>query len=346
MEPLLNYALDGNGVSVHVDINDYDVVKDCIYKGEHYSVRDNGSVLRHQCEGKRKRKLDNVWSFGMSNKNTGYMDFCGERVHRIVATAFHGPAPSDQHVVDHIDTNRQNNRPEKLRWLTKLENILNNEITRKKVELICGSIEAFLENPALLYGHESEDKNFFWMRNVTKEEARISLEKLTKWAKTPTKPKGGYMGEWVFQDTPRVGYTPAIRFDEPIIPETIEEEESEPLKTQSLTPNAIQLNWKYPVRFPCCPLDYSGNPLEAYMANLGEGKLFSTNDFGDSSVLRFGMPQPDCLWVMCDIRIGWKTHALTKITFEDGIFYHENKGVYDIGDEPEELFDSILKGEY
>ena len=346
MGALLTYAWDENKVLVHVDINDYDVTKDCVYNGEYYSVRDNGSVLRHQCDGKRKRKLDNVWSFGVPNKNTGYMDFCGERVHRIVATAFHGPAPSGQHVVDHIDTNRQNNRPENLRWLTKLENILNNEITRKKVELICGSIEAFLENPALLYGHESEDKNFFWMRNVTKEEARISLEKLTEWAKIPTKPKGGYMGEWVFQDTPRVGYNPAIRFDEPIITETIEEEEPEPLKTQSLTLNAIQLNWKYPVRFPCCPQDYSGNPLEAYMANLCEGKLFSTNDFGDSSVLRFGMPQPDCLWVMCDIRIGWKTHALTKITFEDGVFYHENKGVYDIGDEPEELFDSILKGEY
>jgi len=81
------------------------------------------------------------------------------------------------------------------------------------------------------------------------------------------------------------------------------------------------------------------------MANLEEGKVFSTNDYGDSNILRFGMPQPDCLWVMCNIRIGFKTHAFTKITFKDGIFYHENKGVYDIGDEPEEMFEEILKGE-
>ena len=328
-----------------VNVNDYNEVRDCIYKDERYSARDNGAVMRHQREGVRKRKLDEVWSFGTLNIATGYMDFCGERVHRIVATAFHGPAPSDQHVVDHIDTNRQNNRPENLRWLTKLENILNNEITRKKVVLICGSIEAFLENPALLYGHESEDKNFAWMRNVTKEEARISLEKLTEWAKTATKSKGGSMGEWVFQDKPRTWFNPAIRFDDPIIPETIEEEEPEPLKTQSLTPNAIQLNWKYPVRFPCCPQQYSGNPLDAYMANLEEGKVFSTNDYGDSNILRFGMPQPDCLWVMCNIRIGFKTHAFTKIMFKNGVFYHENKGVYDIGDEPEEMFEEILKGE-
>lgn len=326
-----------------VSIDDYNKIKDCIYKDEHYSARDNGAIMRHQREGQRKRKLDEVWSFGTLNITTGYMDFCGERVHRIVATAFHGPAPSDQHVVDHIDTNRQNNRPENLRWLTKLENILNNEITRKKVELICGSIEAFLENPALLYGHESEDKNFSWMRNVTKEEALISLERLTEWAKSPAKPQGGSLGEWVFQGTPRPGFDPR-RFTESI-PEMIEEEEdTEPLKTQSLTPNAIQLNWKYPVHFPCCPQEYSGNPLEAYMANLEEGKVFSTNEWGDSSVLRFGMPQQDCLWVMCSISIGWKSHAFTKITFKDGIFYHENKGVYDIGDEPEEMFEDILRG--
>ena len=28
------------------------------------------------------------------------------------------------------------------------------------MELICGSIEVFLENPSLLYGYETEDKNF------------------------------------------------------------------------------------------------------------------------------------------------------------------------------------------
>ena len=144
-----------------IDIDEYNEVRECTYKDERYSARDNGAVMRHQRDGMQKRKLDEVWSFGTPNVVTGYMDFCGERVHRIVATAFHGPAPSEQHVVDHIDTNRHNNRPDNLRWLTKLENILNNEITRKKVELICGSIEAFLENPWLLYGHEKEDQNFF-----------------------------------------------------------------------------------------------------------------------------------------------------------------------------------------
>ena len=85
-----------------VSIDDYNEVKDCIYKDEHYSVRDNGAVMRHQREGMPKRKLDDLWTFGNSNKYTGYMDFANERVHRIVATAFHGEAPSERHVVDHI----------------------------------------------------------------------------------------------------------------------------------------------------------------------------------------------------------------------------------------------------
>ncbi len=342
-----------------VSIDDYNEVKECLYKEEHYSARDNGAIMRHRREGMRKRKFDEVWSFGTPDIITGYMYFCGERVHRIVATAFHGPAPSEQHVVDHIDTNRQNNRPENLRWLTKLENILNNEITRKKVELICGSIEAFLENPWLLYGHEKEDKNFSWMRNVTPEEAQISLARLTEWASKPSHPKGGTMGDWIFQDVTRPAIDSAIVYKEPAFSNfsnmkeealdlnpTMSDviEEYKPLQVQSLTPNAIQLDWKNPVAFPCCPQDFSGNPLEAYMANLKEGTIFSRNDLGDSSVLKYGMPQTDCLWVLCSISIGWKTHAFTRITFKDGIFYHENMGVYDIGDDPEAIFDSILKG--
>ena len=101
---------------------DYTEERECDYKGEHYSVRDNGAIMRHY-KG-RKRPSDNIWTFGRKDDSTGYMIFSGERVHRIVATAFHGEAPSEQHVVDHIDTNRCNNRPENLRWLTKLENII------------------------------------------------------------------------------------------------------------------------------------------------------------------------------------------------------------------------------
>lgn len=130
------------------DLNDYTQELLCIYKGETYSVRDNGSIMRHPRPDMLFRKKDNLWTFG-DKIHEGYLLFCSERVHRIVALAFHGNPPTSQHVVDHIDTNRQNNRPENLRYLTRLENILNNEITRRKVEYICGSIEAFLNDPNL-----------------------------------------------------------------------------------------------------------------------------------------------------------------------------------------------------
>ena len=326
-----------------VSVDEYNETKDCIYKGEHYSVRDNGAVMRHPLEGKRLRKVDNVWTFGKPNEKTGYMEIAGQRVHRIVAFAFLGDPPTEQHVVDHIDTNRRNNRPENLRWLTRLENALNNPITRARIENLCGSIEVFLADPSVLRGHEKIDPNFNWMRTVSPEEARVSLERLTNWAKEHPKPQGGSLGEWVFQEQKR-GSRPYIplHYQQPK-PVELEPADTRPIETKSLTPNAIQLDWKHPVEFPCCPQQVTGKPLETYHANLKEGKIFSKNSFGESTILKYGLTSSETLWVMCNINIGWKTHAITKITYKDGLFYHENMGVFDIGDEPEELFDDILR---
>lgn len=44
------------------------------------------------------------------------------RVHALVCLAFHGPPPSPDHVVDHIDENPSNNRADNLQWLTPLRN--------------------------------------------------------------------------------------------------------------------------------------------------------------------------------------------------------------------------------
>ena len=98
------------------------------YLGEKYLVRDNGAVCRPSRPGGRKRQLDDAWTFGRPSDSTGYMYISSHVVHRIVALAFH-PSPSDQHVVDHIDTNRRNNRADNLRWVTRLENLLLNPVT-------------------------------------------------------------------------------------------------------------------------------------------------------------------------------------------------------------------------
>ena len=322
----------------------------CEYKGRVYKVRDNGAVCRLHKLGCPASKWDDIWTFGKPNDKTGYMEIAGERVHRIVAYAFHGNPPTDQHVVDHIDTNRRNNRPENLRWLTRLENALNNPITRARIENICGSIDVFLADPSVLRGHERLDPNFHWMRTVTPDEARTSLERLMKWAKEPTKSQGGSLGEWLFREhqfsTPP--YTP-MQY-QPFSPYQLPETEvyEPPIldeETQSLTPNVVQINWKTPTEFPCCPQQFSGNPLEAYRANLKEGKVFSTNEYGDSNILKFGIYQSE-LWVMCRTNMVFKDYGFTQITYKDGIFYHRSKGVYDIGDEPHKMFDMIMDGEF
>lgn len=183
-----------------IDINDFKEQKDCLYKSELYSVRDNGAIFRHSRKNKSLRKLDNQWTFGKPNTH-GYMRFASEVVHRIVAYAFLGNPPTTQYIVDHKDTNRQNNRPDNLRWLTKLENILNNPITVKKIEFLCGSIDAFIEDPSILKKHENKDPNYKWMRAVSPKEAKASWERLSNWAKKENDNGSsikGSLGEWIF----------------------------------------------------------------------------------------------------------------------------------------------------
>lgn len=44
-------------------------------------------------------------------------------VHRLVCEAFHGPAPSPDHVAAHWNDVGDDNRPENLRWATQAENV-------------------------------------------------------------------------------------------------------------------------------------------------------------------------------------------------------------------------------
>ncbi|MBR5715639.1 MAG: HNH endonuclease [Bacteroidales bacterium] len=185
-----------------VEINDYMQEKTCTYKGEEYLVRDNGAVKRMSPNTIKARPLDNVWTFGKKNESNGYMTIGSHRVHIIVATAFYGPRDSKVYVVDHIDTNRCNNRIDNLRWLTKLENVLLNDITRRKIEWICGSVENFLKDPSMLRDYEYEDRNFEWMRTVSKEEAENTLK---NWKTLMDRPKenqrsSGPVGEWIFDN--------------------------------------------------------------------------------------------------------------------------------------------------
>ena len=297
-----------------IDIDDFKHEIECIYKDEKYSVRDNGAVFRYPRDGKRPRKYDNFWTFGKPNSKTGYMEIGSARVHIIVAMAFYGVRDTKIYVVDHIDTNRQNNRIENLRWLTRLENVLLNPISRKKIEYICGcSAEEFLANPEKYRDMIQSDTGFGWMRTVTKEEGEQCLKNLLEWVASDKQSSGGSMGEWIYQPL-STKYNP------------IEEIPEEPDYIMSLTPRAAQRDWRTPSEFPCTPQEVGDTPLATYAEKLKGRKVFAQNQYGASLIINSGFSEDrQALYVMTESSEGEaaiKRYALARITYEDGLFIH------------------------
>ena len=271
---------------------DFSIETECIYKDERYSARDNGAVLKHPREGKRPRPTDSQWTFGKPNERTGYMEIASVRIHRIVATAFHGEPPTKEHVVDHIDTNKRNNRPENLRWVTRLENVLLNPITAKRIAYVCGSVEAFLSDPAK-YRDQFSEPYEQWMQAVTAEEAKISLERMLMWARSDSKSSGGTLDKWIFNRE--------IIQSPPIIPINY---------MMSKTPGAAQRIITFsdkPNEYPCTPQDFEGNPLTAYNERLTEGAAFFRNHNGEYVVVKSGFSKDrHTLYVMTKSAYVWR----------------------------------------
>ena len=340
------------------NVNFFSEERVCVYNGRRYYVRDNGAVYRQCKEDGTIRKGDEVWTFGNFNPNTGYLFIGQERVHRIVCTAYCGGPEGDRNVVDHIDTNRCNNRPENLRWVTRLENILLNPITRAKIEVICGSVEAFLENPNLLKGHESENSNFGWMRVVTKEEGQRTLERWKKWAaktKDERMPKGKGVGNWILKgDKPAFDVKPKRHFPYAgpyksyaehmaIIDEMnrIEHEKQYGLK-DSLTPGAKQLDWKTPSEFPQTPQEITATPLHDYLSRLTTGTIYCRNQYGESPVYDAAIAEDGShLSVISEIT-GVTHYALSEVTFTDGSFVHKSIRTFFSSEDAEILFAQSL----
>jgi hypothetical protein len=332
-----------------VDLENFNKVSECVYKNERYSVRDNGAVFRHPLAEKRVRPTDNQWTFGNLNGKTDYLEIASVRVHRIVASAFHSEPPTKEHVVDHIDTNKQNNRPDNLRWVTRLENILLNPITAKRIEIICGSVEAFLADPSKFRG-KFPDTNFEWMCTVSKKEAQVSLERMLSWAKSNNPLKGGSLGEWIFNR--EVDRTPPIKELDYIV---------------SKTPNAAQRiasHFDKPNEFPSTPQAFEVNPLTVYFENLKEGVPFFKNHNGEYIVVKTGFSKDkNALYVLTKSAYVWREqadgeykpvpiielseevsskdlqHALTVVTYEDSLFVHEK---VELGFHPTEELEEIF----
>lgn len=303
-------------------IEEYREVKECVFKGEHYLVRDNGAVKRSARTGGRKRKLDETWTFGEKNAANGYMYIGTHRIHQIVATAFYGARDSKIYVVDHMDTNRCNNRVENLQWLTRLENALANPATRKKIEYLCGSLERFLEDPTCLRVAAGENQDIAWMRTVSADEAAAAKANIEHWAKMPNKDSTTRSAlkvsdkSWIFKKLHKADWSMSQA--------RCHEEE---LVAAAYPPSAVQLKWRIPSRFPLCPESVGETPLVDYMMRLSVGAVFSVNEYTSSVIQKFALSEDKKkIVVWCTVNTGIKGYAVASVYVENDKFIHKSVG--------------------
>ena len=96
----------------------YDEIwKDVVFEGYKYKASNYGRIeLRSGTITYGSLTADKYMAFNTSNRKK-------RRVHNVICTAFHSPKPSPAHVVNHIDFNKSNNKPENLEWVTQRENV-------------------------------------------------------------------------------------------------------------------------------------------------------------------------------------------------------------------------------
>ena len=83
-----------------------------------YAVSDGGRVRRLASGKILKPHLGRYASLTLYRKRKPYFAL----VHRLVCSAFLGPAPTPRHQVAHSDGNGQHNHKDNLRWATSVEN--------------------------------------------------------------------------------------------------------------------------------------------------------------------------------------------------------------------------------
>lgn len=201
-----------------------------------------------------------------------------------------------------------------------------------------GSIEAFIENPAILRT-KALPPDVSWMKTVTKEEAAACKKHIDEWAKRDSKPQstGKGLGDWVFSDEEMAE---ARKWNgDQLLPDykpwaqqkaEIEEmnrriwEEEHALK-DSLTPGAKQLDWKTPTEFLQIPQEISDTPLQDYLARLPKGAIYTKNRWAESPVYDAAMAEDGTTHLaVVAVISGATNYALSEVYFQDGFFVHKS----------------------
>lgn len=284
-------------------IDDFHEEKSCTYKNETYSVRDNGAVLRHSGNSKRKRKIDDIWTFGTLD-DKGFMSIGGEKINRIVATAFYGAPASEQYVVFHKNYNSQDNRAKNLSWATKFEFKILQPSIQSQLRLLLGmKIESILSDISVL--RTIDVPNLNWIKSVTQAEADSCLQKYID-----------------------------LKFS---IPQEIEDlnwhtqsskdvlKNLNPDYRESLTPNAVVVGNMIPSYFPCCPQEKSENPLQEYFTKLQPGNVYYMNSKYKVLVQQIAFVD-DKIIIKCESGDGEnaiKPWSVSTIIYDNGLYVHE-----------------------
>jgi hypothetical protein len=99
------------------------------------------------------------------------------------------------------------------------------------------------------------------------------------------------------------------------------------MDVQSLTPNAMQRNWKTPTSFVMCPATSESHGLSIYAELLTFGTVFARNSFFDQLIV-VAEEGKGLVSVVSNLQGNVKEWALAKVTVENGKFIHESFGTY------------------
>lgn len=129
------------------------------------------------------------------------------------------------------------------------------------------------------------------------------------WALSNHSSGGGSLGEWIFN-------------------RSLPDAEPTPVIIDAITPYAIQKNWNTPSEFPCCPQQIVERSILNYAENLVRGAVFCRNNVYGSLVFERAVADDGQSIYVIAKSSGIKPWALAKITYENGVFVHENLGTF------------------